>query len=95
VLFRLSLQTSAVASGPMSSASAEFASSSFKLPTGRDAFNLADGVAANAGDYLVNNRFLDPLAPAAGVPEPAAWTLMILGFGAAGAMLRRRRLAST
>jgi hypothetical protein len=26
-----------------------------------------------------------------GVPEPAAWALMILGFGGAGAMLRRRR----
>lgn len=26
-----------------------------------------------------------------GVPEPAAWTLMIGGFGMAGAMLRRRR----
>jgi hypothetical protein len=28
---------------------------------------------------------------AGAVPEPAAWTLMILGFGAAGAALRRRR----
>ncbi|MBI1199082.1 MAG: PEP-CTERM sorting domain-containing protein [Phenylobacterium sp.] len=27
------------------------------------------------------------------VPEPAAWSLMIAGFGAAGAVLRRRRLA--
>lgn len=27
-----------------------------------------------------------------GVPEPTTWALMILGFGAAGAMLRRRRL---
>jgi hypothetical protein len=27
------------------------------------------------------------------VPEPAAWALMIMGFGSAGAMLRRRRLA--
>ncbi|MBS0363310.1 MAG: PEP-CTERM sorting domain-containing protein [Proteobacteria bacterium] len=27
----------------------------------------------------------------AGVPEPAAWALMILGFGGAGALLRRRR----
>jgi len=28
------------------------------------------------------------------VPEPAAWTLMIAGFGAMGAMLRRRRTAA-
>jgi PEP-CTERM motif-containing protein len=28
-----------------------------------------------------------------GVPEPAAWTLMLTGFGAAGALLRRRRTA--
>jgi hypothetical protein len=30
-------------------------------------------------------------APLGGVPEPGAWALMILGFGAAGARLRRRR----
>lgn len=29
-----------------------------------------------------------------GVPEPASWTLMILGFGTAGAVLRRRRMAT-
>jgi hypothetical protein len=29
--------------------------------------------------------------PGAVVPEPATWALMITGFGAAGAMLRRRR----
>jgi hypothetical protein len=28
-----------------------------------------------------------------GVPEPATWALMIVGFGGAGAMLRRRRAA--
>ena len=28
-----------------------------------------------------------------GVPEPASWGLMILGFGAAGSMLRRRKAA--
>jgi hypothetical protein len=27
------------------------------------------------------------------IPEPAAWSLMILGFGATGALLRRRRAA--
>lgn len=32
--------------------------------------------------------------PYAWVPEPGAWALMILGFGAAGAMLRRRRVAA-
>ncbi|HEY1927183.1 MAG TPA: PEPxxWA-CTERM sorting domain-containing protein [Caulobacteraceae bacterium] len=31
--------------------------------------------------------FIDP----PGVPEPATWTLMVLGVGAAGATLRRRR----
>jgi hypothetical protein len=31
---------------------------------------------------------------AGAVPEPAAWTLMIAGFGATGSMLRRRRQAA-
>ena len=30
-------------------------------------------------------------ALAASVPEPGAWALMILGFGGAGAVIRRRR----
>jgi len=34
-------------------------------------------------------------ATALGVPEPATWTLMILGFGAAGAQLRVRRRAAS
>lgn len=29
----------------------------------------------------------------AGVPEPATWALMIIGFGAAGYMIRRRRVS--
>lgn len=32
-------------------------------------------------------------AAVGGAPEPAAWALMLLGFGSAGAMLRRRRAA--
>jgi len=31
-----------------------------------------------------------PVSVGGGVPEPASWALMILGFGAAGASLRRR-----
>lgn len=32
--------------------------------------------------------------PTGGVPEPATWAMMIMGFGLAGATLRRRRLVS-
>lgn len=34
----------------------------------------------------------DLVYASAPVPEPAAWAMMILGFGAAGAVMRRRRL---
>jgi hypothetical protein len=90
ILFRLQLQTGAGASGPGSHGESDFGLHSFKFaPT---AFFLPDGVTVNAGDYLVDNRFIDPLAPTGGgVPEPASWTLMIAGFGLAGAALRRRR----
>ncbi|MEK7511170.1 MAG: PEPxxWA-CTERM sorting domain-containing protein [Patescibacteria group bacterium] len=43
-------------------------------------------------DGLVRTANFDNLSTGA-VPEPATWALMILGFGSAGAMLRRRRLA--
>ena len=40
----------------------------------------------------------NPMAPGCGggetaIPEPGTWALMIMGFGGAGAMLRRRRMA--
>lgn len=41
-----------------------------------------------------NTAYIDQVAlnsTAGVVPEPAAWALMIVGFGGAGAMLRRRR----
>ena len=62
-----------------------------------------------AGGFSVNNNALGHVAysdflitrvetvlrPQAGaVPEPSSWALMIVGFGAAGAMLRRRRGAA-
>jgi hypothetical protein len=41
-------------------------------------------------NFAIQTGRLNPLIPA-GVPEPSAWALMILGFGATGAMLRRHR----
>ena len=41
--------------------------------------------------YEIRGRPTQLTVTTAAVPEPAAWTLMILGFGAAGAMLRRAR----
>lgn len=89
---RLGTGAGVAGSGDPTSARADF-SNSFDVPLGIDAFVLPDGVTANAGDWLVNNRRIDPNATAA--PEPATWAMMILGFAGMGAMLRmrRRRLA--
>jgi hypothetical protein len=35
-----------------------------------------------------------PPPPVGAIPEPGAWALMIIGFGGAGAMLRRRRTST-
>jgi hypothetical protein len=63
-----------------------------------------NGFAAVANPYSVTARYtitaptngeaLSNISVAA-VPEPGAWALMILGFGAAGAVLRRRRTVLT
>lgn len=52
------------------------------------AFTVAT-VSDNTDALLDNAALTGP----AGVPEPAAWALLILGFGGTGAMLRRRTLA--
>ncbi len=64
------------------------------------------GLTANLGvgdtiDFALNNRgehFFDSTGitadlrvDTAGVPEPATWAMMIIGFGAAGSMIRRRK----
>ena len=87
--FELLLDAGAIASGPGSHGLAGFGAHSAKFAA--TPFDLPDGVTVNAGDYIVNNRFIDPLAAPGGVPEPVAWGLMILGFGLAGRTLRRRR----
>ena len=88
VFFEFDLLVDAGASGPDSHGLVDFGSSSVKLPTGTTAFDLPDGVTVNAGDYLVDNRFIDPLAPP--VPEPATWALLLGGLSV-GALTQRRR----
>jgi hypothetical protein len=48
-------------------------------------------LAFSGNDFALDDISLSTAAP--GVPEPATWALMIMGFGSAGAMLRRRRMA--
>ena len=61
--------------------------------------NGQSGVLGNGIDMLVYGgdaepSATDPLSPRTpGVPEPASWALMIMGFGFAGAALRARRTA--
>lgn len=76
----------------------------FTTPTGSDwvrrsvTFDVAQGdahfvvlssVAGSRG--LIDNVQLNLLPANAGVPEPASWAMMLLGFGGLGAVLRRRK----
>jgi len=47
---------------------------------------------APAADFVVDRAYV---VAGDAVPEPASWALMIVGFGAAGAMLRRRQGLAT
>ncbi|MBU1377523.1 MAG: PEPxxWA-CTERM sorting domain-containing protein [Alphaproteobacteria bacterium] len=61
----------------------------------RVSYNFDGSVIKTVEFSSTGNSFeFDSLASAP-VPEPASWALMIMGFGTAGAMIRRRRTAST
>jgi hypothetical protein len=88
-LLRLTLSSTAFASGVGASSTADFADT-FGLPTGVPVFNLPDGYTANAGDWLVNNRFVDPAdTPGGAVPEPGA--IGLVGAGLTAIAFARRR----
>ncbi len=62
-------------------------------PVNIAAVNFYNGVLTADEAAAING---DPLAapPTAGVPEPAAWAMMITGFFGVGATLRRRRMTA-
>jgi hypothetical protein len=56
-----------------------------------DRFGIsADYYIGGDGDFVTLD---DVVLSSAAVPEPSTWALMILGLGATGGLLRRRRLA--
>ncbi len=60
---------------------------------GNDIYGIGIGPSAATNDsYGIDD--LRYTTGRTGVPEPASWALMIVGFGAAGAAMRRRRAAS-
>ena len=65
-------------------------SSAFHL-TGGQSYTVRFQGTRTSGD---DTAFIDRVALNSAAPEPAAWALMIVGFGSAGAMLRRRRVAT-
>lgn len=94
VFFSLQLLTQVFTSNVGSSAVADF-SNTLEFPTGIDVFNLPDGYTVNAGDYLVNNRFIDPNVVVGQVPEPSSLALLSIGLGAflgIRPLTRRRKL---
>ena len=54
----------------------------------------ATGIGASAGKTLNSFRASSSGTLDITVPEPSTWALMIMGFGGAGALLRRRRVAA-
>ena len=60
----------------------------------RAAYDINEAGQITGAGYLNGRQsafILTPIKTTAAVPEPGVWALMILGFGAAGASLRRRR----
>ncbi len=76
------------------SAAAVGTNSSYAGGRGYLSGNWGLGFAPAPANRFTNIEF-QTLVNVAGVPEPAAWAMMIVGFGAIGGAMRRRRAAAT
>jgi len=54
-------------------------------------FNSATFFSSDGGAGTASFNIPEIISVAAGVPEPASWAMMLMGFGGLGAVLRRRR----
>ena len=63
----------------------------FQALNGETITNLAYSIAGGTAEGLRQVRIASTDAGVPPVPEPATWAMMLLGFGAAGFALRRRR----
>lgn len=67
----------------------------FNLNDGFFSIDLNTGAATRIGTIGSGSLIGLSLAPAGAVPEPGTWAMMLIGFGAIGATMRRRRRSVT
>jgi hypothetical protein len=67
----------------------EFYDGAFTFDSFRSSFTITTLASPAQLTYALATYSLN--SPAVAVPEPAAWALMIMGFGGVGALMRRRR----
>ena len=85
---RIGLPTTYVSGTQLGVNTATFAGSFASLGMTRGTYTWTWGSGANADSLTVNiGTAINP----GGVPEPATWALLILGFGAVGGAMRRRQ----
>lgn len=85
---RMGLPENYVSGTALGTNTATFNGSFASLGLTRGTYNWTWGTGATADSFTVN---IGPAVAPGAVPEPATWAMLILGFGAVGGALRRRK----